>query len=796
MTHRAAPDLKAAAPAASHRAAPQLKTQVTQSTQTTGFLNEVQQQLKADRAVLRGRKAGQDAEIQTQLLADRQILQSLLMKRHPDLRVTGQTKMNHSDTAEDARRAAAANWQSGRSSKWDSLSSGRSAAQAYDLQAYESLLGMCNMYEEQLHSAYLAVADMGERIDNVYGYERVIENLKATHAKEVAQLADLVRRKDGTLAWQQRELDSARAAEVKVLCRETESLEVQVERLRNKLRKEEAQGKKLSDKLDVSETRNKKLRSAFASCILRMNRLLAENSDLIRLYRAASQIQSQFRRHKFRRDRAARVIQRLWLARRAARAEEEARLLAEKSKKLERELETQRMLARTTSRAAALSTDLNSEKMRKLEDEAAATKAALDAASRLTMRDGTAELPIREGIAKLFGTAFVKAAVENLNKKMRDKPGGGVGKYAEDVGTLILGDPSAAALGLWSELKVDMFELFGLMATGVGAIVHEIETSGTEVDKECLDYVLNQRAGSSPKLFVNSPFARDCDANGVRDDRKTDKGEGMLLEDFMLHEHSQTAHLKAAHVVAIRLYSTAAFMSLNGPLRDKSRTTPHPFASTIFFLADGIKKLRTVEADREKKRVADAHAGKRWGSTISKGEKDRATSMDLWRGMKNLKTAKEFLEKGGSESALMSTTSNPTVAVGYSLSTSSLIFKIRTDSFMQRGADISWLSAFPAEAEFLYPPLVRCLLLRHLLSSRHLLTSSHPHVASSFAGVPFSCADVPFSCGCAECPSLLTRQTFLKPTGKKETVKVTPRDLRGVATTLMFTVIEVEPQMA
>ena len=39
------------------------------------------------------------------------------------------------------------------------------------------------------------------------------------------------------------------------------------------------------------------------------------------------------------------------------------------------------------------------------------------------------------------------------------------------------------------------------------------------------------------------------------------------------------------------------------------------------------------------------------------------------------------------------------------LSWKELIFKLKSESFMDRGADISWLSAFPAEAENLYPPL-------------------------------------------------------------------------------------------
>ena len=53
----------------------------------------------------------------------------------------------------------------------------------------------------------------------------------------------------------------------------------------------------------------------------------------------------------------------------------------------------------------------------------------------------------------------------------------------------------------------------------------------------------------------------------------------------------------------------------------------------------------------------------------------------------------------------MSTTTDLKVAVQYAASPMSLLFKIKTTSFMQRGADIMYLSAFPHELELIYPPL-------------------------------------------------------------------------------------------
>ena len=67
--------------------------------------------------------------------------------------------------------------------------------------------------------------------------------------------------------------------------------------------------------------------------------------------------------------------------------------------------------------------------------------------------------------------------------------------------------------------------------------------------------------------------------------------------------------------------------------------------------------------------------------------------------------------------APMSTTSDLSVALKYALSdvggsgnaqrrtNASLLFRVRTRSFMQRGANLSFLSTFPTEAEYLYPPM-------------------------------------------------------------------------------------------
>jgi hypothetical protein len=65
----------------------------------------------------------------------------------------------------------------------------------------------------------------------------------------------------------------------------------------------------------------------------------------------------------------------------------------------------------------------------------------------------------------------------------------------------------------------------------------------------------------------------------------------------------------------------------------------------------------------------------------------------------------DFRLRGGTEKAPMSTTTSLEVAVRYSASHAPMLMHLRTPNFMSRGANVSYLSAFPAEAECLYPPL-------------------------------------------------------------------------------------------
>jgi len=303
---------------------------------------------------------------------------------------------------------------------------------------------------------------------------------------------------------------------------------------------------------------------------------------------------------------------------------------------------------------------------------------------------------------------LVTGAAEHVVKAQPCAAGhdGGVedSRFACDARALVTGRPEAAALGIIHLLGVSSTELYASLSDATAAIVDEVERCGSTEARECLHYVLHEAAGSSPTLFSNSPFPRDCDADGVRVDRQRTDGTGVRLADFVAHPSARGAKLEEAHVVALRLYSTAAFRDINMPLRqmvvteagrqsterrstagEGARRPTHPLPVTVFCIAEGIRRLRAIDA----------------------GSPNANTSLDVWRGLQGVLITDAFLERGGTELAPMSTSKELDVAMQYAFGGSSLIFKLSTASFMERGADISVLSAFPAEAE---PQRLRVLM--------------------------------------------------------------------------------------
>ena len=280
----------------------------------------------------------------------------------------------------------------------------------------------------------------------------------------------------------------------------------------------------------------------------------------------------------------------------------------------------------------------------------------------------------------------VSAAVSELGgiRKVLDGHYGSNKLAGSQVNEFKIDTPSST--GLAKLLGLTTRELCIRMGRGESEIVREFEEHGTADDKECLEYVLHQAAGSSDKEFYNGK--RDQDA----------ARHGWQLDDFVDTPQARAAELERDEVLALRLYTTKAYDSINAMLRARGGagvTSVYPFPATVGFIAAGLKKLRENENER--------------GTAQN--------PVDLFCGMRDLRLLKDtpFMEnvgddadcgcQGGTMTALRSSTTELKVALKYAASESALLFKIKTDHFRQRGGDISFLSCFPDEAEVLFPPL-------------------------------------------------------------------------------------------
>ena len=136
------------------------------------------------------------------------------------------------------------------------------------------------------------------------------------------------------------------------------------------------------------------------------------------------------------------------------------------------------------------------------------------------------------------------------------------------------------------------------------------------------------------------------------------------------------------HVV--NLSSDSHIKSGDRYFKPDGHQSQHPLRFTIYALTEGVKKLRAVEAKSD--------------------EKGFNATKELWRGMANINVDKTFKSVGGTEMAVMSTTSDKEVALSYAQSKFPLVFKYNTVG-LTRGVKIQFLSLYPKEVEYVYPLL-------------------------------------------------------------------------------------------
>ena len=234
-------------------------------------------------------------------------------------------------------------------------------------------------------------------------------------------------------------------------------------------------------------------------------------------------------------------------------------------------------------------------------------------------------------------------------------------KYVVAHQQIRLGKASDAAHGLGRLLGVTDAQIGTYLQQHEAAIEHEFAKHGDAMDQDNLARIL---------------------AGTFRDDA----GETKSLEELLAHPSARMAKLGRHHILALRLYTTCSFSKINDPLRSDPVKRPHPFAATTFFISEGIKMLRAVEAQLP--------------------GPGAYTERIYWRGMKDLGITGEFMTKGGTDFACVSTTAHQAIAVhNFASSALPLVFKVVTKNCLSRGADISFLSVYPTEQEALYPPL-------------------------------------------------------------------------------------------
>ncbi|EOD33341.1 hypothetical protein EMIHUDRAFT_111908 [Emiliania huxleyi CCMP1516] len=193
-------------------------------------------------------------------------------------------------------------------------------------------------------------------------------------------------------------------------------------------------------------------------------------------------------------------------------------------------------------------------------------------------------------------------------------------RFAGSAKELITGQPEAgyvsgrslheAATGLYGIIGYSEHFLHDRMREGTAAIVQEAEALGDPAVLENLRYILHAPAGSSDLAFQNG-WLRDRAPNGS----PLEGREGMRLADFVALPVARRARLEEAHVVALRLYSTAAFRALNGPMRQLKMSNyrkgedgrplpleppqlaaPHPQPATMAFIYEALKRMRALAA--------------------------------------------------------------------------------------------------------------------------------------------------------------------------------------------------------
>jgi hypothetical protein len=126
------------------------------------------------------------------------------------------------------------------------------------------------------------------------------------------------------------------------------------------------------------------------------------------------------------------------------------------------------------------------------------------------------------------------------------------------VGKLTTGRPEQSAHGLADYMGLDGSSMGNILKQGIAAIRAEFETNGTKEEIAVMKYILDEAAQEEEEV------GNAGESYGLV---TRDKGNlGMHLQDFLDLPNARTAKLEAAHVAALRIYTSKAFGCINNPV--------------------------------------------------------------------------------------------------------------------------------------------------------------------------------------------------------------------------------------
>jgi hypothetical protein len=126
------------------------------------------------------------------------------------------------------------------------------------------------------------------------------------------------------------------------------------------------------------------------------------------------------------------------------------------------------------------------------------------------------------------------------------------------VGKLTTGRPEQSAHGLADYMGLDGNAMAEILKQGIAAIRAEFETNGTKEEIAVMRYILDEAAQEKEEV------GNAGESYGLV---TRDKGNlGMHLKEFLDLPDARTAKLEAAHVAALRIYTSKAFGCINNPV--------------------------------------------------------------------------------------------------------------------------------------------------------------------------------------------------------------------------------------